>query len=316
MMCITCGCSDTDAVVITDASTGQQSSITQADRHTHDDVAHSHAHHAQHPHDFAHGHSHDHDHDHGHSHVHDHPHPHPHDHTHDDAGALHAKIHGKTSALEQEILGKNQLLAERNRGWLDGREILALNLVSSPGSGKTSLLERTIRDLKGDVPISVIEGDQATLNDAERIRATGAAAVQINTGTGCHLDADMLARGLAQLNPASRSVVMIENVGNLVCPALFDLGERAKVVILSVTEGEDKPIKYPHMFKAATLMLLNKIDLLPHLRFDVARCIAYAREVNPGIRVLQVSAHTGEGMDGWYAWLKRQLPGHVGTEEK
>ena len=208
------------------------------------------------------------------------------------------------------------MLAERNRGWLDGREILALNLVSSPGSGKTSLLERTIRDLKGDVPISVIEGDQATLNDAERIRATGAPAVQINTGTGCHLDADMLARGLAHRNPPTRSVVMIENVGNLVCPALFDLGERAKVVILSVTEGEDKPIKYPHMFKAATLMLLNKIDLLPHLRFDVARWIAYAHEVNPGIRVLQVSAQTGEGMDAWYAWLKRQVPGRVTADEK
>ena len=317
MMCVTCGCSDTDAVVITDASTGQQTSITHADRHTHDDVAHSHSHHPHdHDHDHAHGHAHDHVHDHGHSHDHDHPHPHPHEHTHDDAGALHAKVHGKTIALEQEILGKNQLLAERNRGWLDGREILALNLVSSPGSGKTSLLERTIRDLKGDVPISVIEGDQATLNDAERIRATGALAVQINTGTGCHLDADMLARGLAQLNPPARSVVMIENVGNLVCPALFDLGERAKVVILSVTEGEDKPIKYPHMFKAASLMLLNKIDLLPHLRFDVARCIAYAREVNPGIRVLQVSAQTGVGMDAWYAWLKRQVPGQVGADEK
>lgn len=294
MMCVICGCSDTGQVVITDPATGKQVPATQVDRHE----AHSHAR-------GGHDHGHTHDHDHGHSHDHDHPHDHDHDH----GAALHARVHGKTIALEQELLGKNQLLAERNRGWLDGREILALNLVSSPGSGKTSLLERTIVDLGGEITISVIEGDQATLNDAERIRATGAPAVQINTGTGCHLDADMLARGLAQLKPPARSVVMIENVGNLVCPALFDLGERAKVVILSVTEGEDKPIKYPHMFKAASLMLLNKIDLLPHLRFDVARCIAYAHGVNPGIRVLQVSAQTGEGMDVWYDWLKEQVPG-------
>ena len=207
------------------------------------------------------------------------------------------------------------MLAERNRGWLAGREILALNLVSSPGSGKTSLLERTIREIGGQLAISVIEGDQATLNDAERIRATGAPAIQINTGTGCHLDADMLARGLAQLKPPPGSVVMIENVGNLVCPALFDLGERAKVVILSVTEGEDKPVKYPHMFKAAELMLLNKIDLLPHLHFDVQRCIAYAHEVNPSIRVLQVSAQTGEGMEAWYHWLKAQVPGRVAAAQ-
>ena len=210
--------------------------------------------------------------------------------------------------LEQDILAKNQLLAERNRGWLAGREVLALNLVSSPGSGKTSLLERTLRDLQGQLAINVIEGDQATANDAERIRATGCKAIQINTGTGCHLEADMLAQGLQQLDPPRGSVVMIENVGNLVCPALFDLGERAKVVILSVTEGEDKPIKYPHMFRASRLMLLNKIDLLPHLRFDVARCIAYARQANPEIEILQVSAETGEGMPAWYAWLRSRVP--------
>ncbi len=196
-------------------------------------------------------------------------------------------------------------------GWPAGREILALNLVSSPGSGKTSLLERTIREIGADLAIGVIEGDQATLNDAARIRATGAPAIQVNTGTGCHLDADMLARALDQLKPPPGSVVMIENVGNLVCPALFDLGERAKVVILSVTEGEDKPVKYPHMFRAASVMLLNKIDLLPHLQFDVQRCIAYAREVNPGIRVLQVSAQSGEGMQAWYDWLKAQIPAPV-----
>jgi hydrogenase nickel incorporation protein HypB len=218
--------------------------------------------------------------------------------------ALHARAQGTTIALEQDILAKNQLLAERNRGWLAGREILALNLVSSPGSGKTTLLERTIRDLQSQLAISVIEGDQATMNDAECIRATGCKVIQINTGTGCHLEADMLARGLQQLDPPLGSVVMIENVGNLVCPALFDLGEQAKVVILSVTEGEDKPIKYPHMFKASSVMLLNKIDLLPYLKFDVERCIAYARQVNPAIEVFRVSAETGEGMSAWYGWLR------------
>ena len=220
--------------------------------------------------------------------------------------------------LEQRILARNQLAAERNRGWLAGREIVALNLMSSPGSGKTTILERTIRDLSGQTRISVIEGDQATTHDAERIRATGCRAIQINTGTGCHLDAEMLARGLDALRPSIGSVVMIENVGNLVCPALFDLGERAKVVILSVTEGEDKPIKYPHMFRAADVVLLNKIDLLPHLHFDLQRCVDHARRVNPGARVFQVSAVTGEGMDSWYAWLRSLLPAAVvpaGTEQ-
>jgi len=162
-------------------------------------------------------------------------------------------------ALQEDVLVKNNRLAERNRGWFAGRNILALNLVSAPGSGKTTLLERTLRDLGSELPIQVIEGDQATTKDAERIRATGCKAVQINTGTGCHLDADMLARGLKQLAPPLDSIVMIENVGNLVCPALFDLGERAKIVILSVTEGEDKPIKYPHMFRAARVMILKRL---------------------------------------------------------
>ena len=219
---------------------------------------------------------------------------------------LHARVHGRTVALEQEILAKNALRAERNRGWLAGRGILALNLVSSPGSGKTTLLERTLRDLRTELAIQVIEGDQATANDAQRIRATGCNVIQINTGTGCHLEADMLARGLEALDPPAGSVVLVENVGNLVCPALFDLGERAKVVILSVTEGEDKPVKYPHMFRASEVMLLNKLDLLPHLRFDVERCVAYARQVNPSIRIFQVSAQSGEGMERWYGWLREQ----------
>ena len=310
MMCVTCGCSNSSAVLVTGAATGEPDAATPAQFHEHDGVVHSHSHDPDHDHRHEHSHrDHDHDHQHGHAHDHDHPHGHEHAHEHDHAApaALHAQVHGRTITLEADILAKNQLLAERNRGWLAGRDILALNLVSSPGSGKTSLLERTIREVGAELSISVVEGDQATLNDARRIRTAGAPAVQINTGSGCHLDADMLARGLAQLKPPPGSVVMVENVGNLVCPALFDLGEHAKVVILSVTEGEDKPAKYPHMFKAASLMLLNKVDLLPHLRFDVQRCIAYAREVNPGIKVLQVSAQSGEGMQAWYAWLRHQL---------
>ena len=208
--------------------------------------------------------------------------------------------------LQTRVLAKNDALAVRNRAWFAGREILAVNLVSSPGAGKTTLLERTIHDLHGSHDIGVLEGDQATSLDGDRIRAAGAPVVQVNTGTGCHLEADMVARGLGELRPAARSIVMIENVGNLVCPAMFDLGERAKVVILSVTEGEDKPLKYPHMFRAASLMLISKIDLLPHVDFDVARVTASAREVNPGISVLALSARTGEGMEQWYDWLRRE----------
>ncbi len=223
-------------------------------------------------------------------------------------------MHGTTIALEQEILGKNQLIAERNRGWLLGRGILALNLVSSPGCGKTTLLERTVRDLQSEFAIGVIEGNQETVNDAERIRATGCKAVQINTGTGCHLEADMLGRGLLSLNPAPNSLLFIENVGNLVCPAMFDLGERAKVAILSVTEGNDKPLKYPHMFRASQLMLLNKMDLLPYLQFDVERSLAYAKEVNPQMEVLQVSATTGAGRAAWYDWIRRHQQAQRGEQ--
>ncbi|CAE6715843.1 Urease accessory protein UreG [Paraburkholderia domus] len=293
--------------------------------------SHSHAHGQSHSHESlhsdeharSHGHPHPHPHEHlpdgdpayDHSHdgvlAHSHPHEHSHDgdHLHDHAHAQdHSHNHEServtSITLERDILAKNQLLAERNRGWLAGRSIFALNLMSSPGAGKTTLLERTIHDLGATLPLAVIEGDQATLNDAERIRATGARVVQVNTGTGCHLDAEMASRALTQLDPPMHSVVVIENVGNLVCPALFDLGEGAKVLILSVTEGEDKPIKYPHMFRACSLLLLNKIDLLPYLRFDVARCVDYARRVNPQIEILQVSAQSGEGMEAWYEWIR------------
>jgi hydrogenase nickel incorporation protein HypB len=227
-----------------------------------------------------------------HSHAHDHDHPHEH------ATTL--------IELQTRVLAKNDALAARNRAWFAGREILAVNLVSSPGAGKTALLERTIRDISDSHDIGVLEGDQATALDSDRIRAAGAPVVQVNTGTGCHLEADMVARGLAELRPAPRSLVMIENVGNLVCPAMFDLGERAKVVILSVTEGEDKPLKYPHMFRAASLMLVNKIDLLPHLDFDLERALDGARQVNPDMPVLRLSARTGEGMEQWYDWLRRE----------
>ena len=235
-----------------------------------------------------------------HEHVHAdgtrHSHPHHHDHEH------------RTTVIElnTRILAKNDALAARNRAWFAGREILAINLVSAPGAGKTTLLERTIRDLDGQTNIGVLEGDQATTLDSDRIRAAGASVVQVNTGTGCHLEADQVARGLNELRPPARSIVMIENVGNLVCPAMFDLGERAKVVLLSVTEGDDKPLKYPHMFRAASLMLLNKIDLLPHVDFDVQRALACAREVNPDMSVLRLSARTGEGMTEWYEWLQRE----------
>jgi hydrogenase nickel incorporation protein HypB len=211
-----------------------------------------------------------------------------------------------TVSLESDILAKNNRLAERNRGWLGGRNILALNLVSAPGSGKTTVLERTIRAIGSELAMSVIEGDQETINDARRIQATGCRVVQINTGTGCHLDAAMVARGLQQLDPPRDSVVIIENVGNLVCPALFDLGERAKVAIVSVTEGDDKPLKYPHMFRASEVVILNKMDLLEHVPFDLQRFLEYIQRVNPKARVLQVSALREDGMDQWYDWIRTQ----------
>jgi hydrogenase nickel incorporation protein HypB len=212
---------------------------------------------------------------------------------------------GRMVQIEQDILSKNNQYAQENRSQLRAQRILALNLLSSPGSGKTTLLTQTILALRGRLHIAVIEGDQQTSNDADRIRATGAPAIQINTGRGCHLDASMIGTALARLAPPERSIVMIENVGNLVCPAGFDLGEAHKVVVLSVTEGEDKPLKYPDMFRAASLMLLNKVDLLPYLQFDVELCIANARRVNPDIEVLQVSATSGAGMDAWLAWIER-----------
>jgi hydrogenase nickel incorporation protein HypB len=279
-MCVTCGCSN-----------GAQTTYTrpsQQDEHSPDYPSHTHV--------LKNGtvitHSHDDNHDsHGHAHY-------------GHSAHTHAQTHGTTLTLEQNLLAKNDLIAAQNRGWLKGRNITALNLVSSPGAGKTTLLVKTIEALKGEIPMAVIEGDQETANDAERIAAAGCPTIQVNTGTGCHLEAAMIERGLDSLNPPENSLVLIENVGNLVCPALFDLGEKAKVAMLSVTEGEDKPIKYPHMFRASQVMVLTKIDLLPYVNFNVQRCLDYATQVNPNLQVFQVSAISGEGLSDWYAWLK------------
>ncbi len=259
----------------------------------------------------AHGHHH-HPHDHHHGHGHEAVHHHHHHGYNGDldygAGPAGAAVPGMSQGrmiqLEQDILAKNNAYAAGNRAFFADHGILALNLVSSPGSGKTTLLVKTIEMLAGRLTASVIEGDQQTAADADRIRATGASAIQINTGKGCHLDGHMVGHAVEHLKPQDGSVVFIENVGNLVCPAAFDLGEAHKVVILSVTEGEDKPLKYPDMFAAADLMLLNKTDLLPHLEFDIEAAIASARKVNPAIRTLSVSARTGEGMASWIAWIE------------
>lgn len=225
----------------------------------------------------------------GHHHVHDHHHE-----------------HSRTLQVEQDVLSKNDLVAAQNRNYFKTNNILALNLVSSPGSGKTTILEQTIAALKKDLSIAVIEGDQQTLLDAERIDATGVPVVQVNTGAGCHLDADMVHRALHQLSLQDNSLLMIENVGNLVCPAMFDLGEASKIVIISVTEGEDKPLKYPAMFDAADICLINKIDLLPYVDFDVERCKEYALQVNHNLAFFEVSAKSGEGMDSWFKWLIKE----------
>lgn len=295
-MCVVCGCSDA----------GKSDAEVREHVHAHDhsrEHAHVHAHHDHH--------------DHGHVHVD----PLRGD-LHFGAGAARVSVPGMSQAraikLETDILGENNRAARTNRQHFAAHRVTALNLVSSPGSGKTTLLCATIEALRVREPalsVSVIEGDQQTSFDADRIRATGAPAIQVNTGKGCHLDAPMVAEAFSRLHDHhhdhhhARSLLFIENVGNLVCPAVWDLGEDAKVVILSVTEGEDKPLKYPDMFAAATLMLLNKIDLLPHLHFDVQRCNDMARRVNPTIEILQLSATTGEGMDAWLHWLERRAAG-------
>ncbi len=229
-----------------------------------------------------------------------HHHQHEHDHHQD-------PVQKKTISIEEDLLGKNNRLAAVNRQQFNQQGLLVLNLVSSPGSGKTTILETTLKDLKDELGFAVLEGDQQTSNDADRIAATGVPAHQINTGAGCHLDAHMVGHGVEHFDLQKTDVLMIENVGNLVCPASFDLGEDAKVAVLSVTEGEDKPLKYPQMFRASKLMLINKMDLMPHLRFDLEECCDYARRVNPEIEIIELSCYSGEGLERWYDWLRTQL---------
>lgn len=214
---------------------------------------------------------------------------------------------GRHLHIEQNILGENQRLAERNRGYFDAKNIVAMNLVSSPGSGKTSLLERTLTDLKKEIKFAVIEGDQQTTNDADRIHATGTKVTQINTGKGCHLDANMILRALQGMKPENDSILFIENVGNLVCPAMFDLGEKERVVVISVTEGDDKPLKYPDMFHSSGICIINKIDLLPYVPFSLEKVRENALKVNPNLRFFEVSCTSGEGLDTWYDWIKAQV---------
>ena len=231
-------------------------------------------------------------HHHGDGHTHNHNHSHDHHH------------HKTVIELEQDILQNNEVMAARNKGYFEAKNIFALNLVSSPGSGKTSILERTLADLKEDIPFYVIEGDQQTLNDANRIDALDIPVIQINTGKGCHLESDMVYDAVKQLNIKDDSILMIENVGNLVCPSMFNLGESKRVVIISTTEGEDKPIKYPDMFHTSDICIINKIDLLPYVNINIDKLKEYALQVNPNLEFFEVSATTGEGMAGWYKWLK------------
>ncbi len=276
-MCDTCGCGKPgeEAVI----------RIPGEDQANHDEDHH--LHHDQHHHSHSHHHGADHHHHSGTGHTHDQP-----------------EHGGRTVHIGTDILVANNLLAERNRGMFEAKAITAINLMSSPGSGKTTLLERTINDLKEEIRFSVIEGDQQTMNDAERIRETGVPVVQVNTGSGCHLDAEMINKAVKKLRPWDSSVVFIENVGNLVCPSLFDLGESWRVVIMSVTEGEDKPLKYPHMFRSVSLCILNKCDLLPYLDYDIKKAVEFGHQVNPQLQFMKVSAKTGEGMEEWYRWLK------------
>jgi len=270
-MCDTCGCGEGTTTIQTPAEAREHARMHE------EGVEHSH--------------------DHGHAHTHDHDHDHHH---------THEPRQTTTIDVETDVLQENNRLAERNRGFFQAKKIFALNLVSSPGSGKTTLLENTIKSLENEVTISVIEGDQQSMQDADRIEQTGANVVQVNTGKGCHLDASMINDAIQKLDMPDESFLMIENVGNLVCPSLFDLGERHKVVIISVTEGEDKPLKYPTMFSVSDVCIINKIDLLPHVEFDVEKCKDYAREVNPDITFFELSSTTGEGMDTWLEWVNPQ----------
>jgi len=274
-MCGTCGCgSDSNGPTI--LKPGEHKHSHSEHHHHHNEHSHSHDEHHHHHHD-------------GHSHAHSHSHSDP---------------KHKILEIEQDILQNNEILAARNRGYFEAKNIFVLNLVSSPGSGKTSILERTLADLKTEIPFYVIEGDQQTLNDANRIDALDIPVIQINTGKGCHLESDMVFDAVKQLEMKNNAILMVENVGNLVCPSMFDLGENKRIVIISTTEGEDKPIKYPDMFHTSDICIINKIDLLPYLNIDIEKLKDYALQVNPNLQFFEVSATTGEGMDAWYKWLK------------
>lgn len=322
-MCDTCGCSNPDEKYKITKHGDHDHDHEHEHEHTHkykhehnhehDGEQHVHKHkhnydhshnHTDHEHEHEHNHEHaQHDHDHNHEHKH-HDHEHDHDHHHDHE---HGHSHSREIKIEMDVLGKNNLLAERNRGFFEAKNIFAINLVSSPGSGKTSLLERTIKELKDKITFQVIEGDQQTMNDANRIASTGAPVVQINTGNGCHLDAEMINSAVKKLDVKENSVLVIENVGNLVCPSLFDLGEAKRVVVISVTEGDDKPIKYPTMFHSADICIINKTDLLPYVDFNVEKAKEYASKVNHHLEFFELSVKTGEGMNAWYEWLLKSI---------
>jgi len=272
-MCETCGCGEPGEFTI--------------HNHNHDHY-HNHEHHHDQGHDLTHEHSHEHEHD-GHKHSHSHAHP-----------------EKKVINLNMDILAENNRLADQNRDYFEEKHILCLNLVSSPGSGKTSILEKTIRSMIASRKIFVIEGDQQTTRDAERIEKSGAPAIQINTGSGCHLDAKMISLALEKLAITDNSILFIENVGNLVCPALFDLGEQKRVVVISVTEGDDKPLKYPYMFCSSHLCIINKTDLLPYVDFNTEAAMNYARQINPDMKFILMSAKTGEGIQEWIDWVCSQ----------
>ena len=245
-----------------------------------------------------HGHDHEHEHTHGHDHAHGHEHEHPHPHPHE---------HHRTVTVEQGILDKNDRLAERNRGYFQAKRLFVLNVLASPGAGKTALIERTASDLGKELRLGVIVGDLATENDAVRLRSHGVPAIQITTGSVCHLDAEMVSRAMERLDLDALEILIIENVGNLVCPAVYDLGENLRVVLLSVTEGEDKPLKYPVMFQSAQVVVVNKTDIAAAVGFDRETALGNIRRVAPNATILEVSARTGEGMDRWYAYLKQAI---------
>jgi hydrogenase nickel incorporation protein HypB len=291
-MCGTCGCGENSRVRI--QKPGEEHSHSHehqySHEHSHDHEGHIHSH--EHDHLYSHSHSHK-------GHEHDHQHEDEHAHTHD-----HGHIHSHEIQLEQDIMLKNNLMGERNRGYFEAKGIKALNLVSSPGSGKTSLLEKSLELIGKERPVYVIEGDQQTMQDAERIKKAGIPVIQVNTGDGCHLDARMVHTATRDLGVEDGSLLFIENVGNLVCPGLFDLGEYKRVVIISVTEGDDKPLKYPTMFRTSHLCIINKTDLLPYVDFDIAKVKEYALRVNHHMEFIEMSVKTGVGIESWLDWLK------------